>query len=168
MTVTNLRRVLPAPRRKPSLASVAVRWRLELLLTAAFAGWWVLVGPLVLGIVAVAVALMLVVNPSARRGLVGVLRALVVPHRVRAGLVQAGVTDRGGRLPWLVRSYARGETVFVNVWLRAGTTTGDLRRARAVLRAACGAADVDVHPHRTRHDRATVVVYRPRWGWPGA
>jgi hypothetical protein len=165
--MANLRRVLPAPRRKPSLGTIVVRWRLELMLAAGVTGWWLLLGWLPLAIGAVALALMLAVNPSARRGVTRVLRAVVVPHRVRSGLLQSGVTDRSGRLPWLVRSYARGETVFVHVWLRSGTTIGDLRRARAVLRAACGAADVDVHNHPTRHDRAVIVIYRPRWGWFG-
>src|SRR5262245_20672041 len=104
--MTTLRRVLPPPRRKPSLGTIAVRWRLELLSTAAVVGWWLLLGWLPPAVVAGAVAVALAVNPSARRGAVRVLRAVVVPHRVRSGLVQSGVTDRAGRLPWLVRSYS--------------------------------------------------------------
>ncbi|TDP98178.1 hypothetical protein [Labedaea rhizosphaerae] len=165
--MTNLRRVLPPPRRRPSLVTIAVRWRIELLLGTAIGLWVGLLGWLPLTVAAGAVAVALAVNPSLRRGAARVLRAVIVPHRVRSGLLQSGVTDRSGRLPWLVRAYSRGETVFVHVWLRAGTTTGDLRRARAVLRAACGAADVDVHHHPTRHDRAVIVVFRPRWGWFG-
>ena len=167
MTVTNFRRILPPPRRKPGIGTIAVRWRIELLLGTAITLWAVLLGWLTIGVVAVAAGVALAVNPSARRGAVRVLQAVIVPHRVRSGLVQSGVTDRSGRLPWLVRAYSRGETVLVHVWLRAGTTPGDLRRARVVLRTACGAAEVDIHNHPTRHDRAVIIVFRPRWGWFG-
>ena len=52
------------------------------------------------------------------------------------------------------------------MWLRAGTTPGDLRAAAPVVAAACGAAVVEVEQHG-RDDRVELHVVRPRWGWPG-
>ena len=51
------------------------------------------------------------------------------------------------------------------VWLRAGTTPGDLRAAAPVIAAACGATVVKVEQHG-RDDRVELHVVRPRWGWP--
>ena len=103
--------------------------------------------------------------PLVRRVVVGVIQSVVVPHRLRSGLVQAGVTDRAGRLPWIMWARSRGDAVLVEVWLRSGTTPGDLRQAAPIIAAASGAATVDVVHRSPRHDRATVIVYRPRWGW---
>ncbi len=162
-----LRRLLPAPRHRPGLLSIAVRWRGELALAAAVAGCARLLEPPVLAAVGGALALVVALVPEIRRAALGTLLCLVVPHRVRTGLVQAGVTDRGGRPPWLVRAGFRGDVVLVHVRLRSGTTVEDLERAAPVLRAACGAAQMEVVRPSTRHDRAVVAVTRPRWGWPG-
>ena len=94
-------------------------------------------------------------------------RTIVTLHRVRAGLVQAGVGDRTGRPPWLPWARPIGaKGVVVGVWLRAGTTPGDLRAAAPVIAAACGATVVEVEQHG-RDDRVELHVVRPRWGWPG-
>jgi hypothetical protein len=161
------RRLFPPPRRRPGLLTILVRWRVELVIAAAmgtmcwFAGYWVL-----LTVVAVAV-LTAIVFPSARVGLVGLLQAIVIPHRVRSALIQAGVTDRAGRPPWILYARVHGETVFVRIWLRSGTTATDLDEATEVIGTSCGAAKVAVTRRSARQDRAIIVVYRPRWGWPG-
>ncbi len=164
------RRITPPPGRSrwPGLFSVLVRWRTELLLTAFVAGLWHVVGGVAVGLVALAMALAVAAVPTVRHGLLGALLAIVVLHRVRAGLVQAGVGDRGGRPPWLPWARPTGaKGVVVGVWLRAGTTPGDLRAAAPVIAAACGATAVEVEQHGSRDDRAELHVVRPRWGWPG-
>ena len=91
-------------------------------------------------------------------------QVLAVPHRVRAACVQAGVTSRQGRLPWIFWARPVGDAVLVSVGHRSGTTVGDLRDAAPVVRGACGAGHVDVVSSPARPDRAVVVVVRPRRG----
>ncbi|GAA1273158.1 hypothetical protein GCM10009609_40300 [Pseudonocardia aurantiaca] len=164
-TDDDLRRLLPAPRRRPGLVAVLVRWRAELALAALLVAGWLAAGSTVAGIVLVILGIVVVVVPVVRRAVVALGQVLVVPHRVRSGLVQAGVTDRSGRPPWLVSARVRGDGVLVRVWLRAGTTQQDLRAAAPVIAGACGAAYVEVVTDSPRQDRAVLVVVRPRWGW---
>ena len=126
---------------------------------------WQAVGSTGAAIVLAIFGIVVVSVPVVRRAAVAFGQVLVVPHRVRSGLVQAGVTDRSGRPPWLVSARVRGDGVFVRVWLRAGTTQQDLRRAAPVIAGACGAAHVDAVADSPRQDRAVLVVLRPRWGW---
>jgi hypothetical protein len=166
-SVDGFRRIFPAPRRRPGLLAVLVRWRVEILLGIAVAALWWWVGGPITSLLVAALALLAIGVPKARKSAVGLLQAVVVPHRVRSGLLQAGVTDRDGRLPWVLGAWRYGEAVFVYVWLRAGTTFEDLRQARQVVAGACGAAYVEVTRRSARRDRAIMVVYRPRWGWFG-
>jgi hypothetical protein len=145
--------------------AVVVRWRVEILVVSLLVAGWQAVGSAVAGVVLTALAILVALVPAVRRAAGVAVRTLVVPHRVRSGLLQAGVTDRGGRLPWLVVARARGEAVLVTVWLRAGTTQADLQRAAAVIAGACGALHVEAVPDPVRQDRAVLVVVRPRWGW---
>lgn len=161
------RRLLPPPRRRPGLLTILVRWRIEVALTAVAAvGWWYLGSRTLLLVLAALVGLAFGV-PSLRTGSTRLLLAIVIPHRVRSSLIQAGVTDRAGRPPWVIGARARGDTIEVSVWLRSGTTQEDLSAATNVIGSACGAADVKVVYFGDRQDRAVVIVYRPRWGWPG-
>jgi hypothetical protein len=163
------RRLVPPPGRArwPGLLTVLVRWRAELLLAGVVAALWHWAGGLVVGILGLVVAVLAAAVPTVRHGVVGVTRTLIAVHRVRAGLVQAGVGDRTGRPPWLPWARPTGpKGVVVGVWLRAGTTPGDLRAAAPVIAAACGAAVVEVEQHG-RDDRAELHVVRPKWGWPG-
>lgn len=158
----------PGPPPRPSVFAVIARWRIELLVAALVAGLWHLAGGVVVGLVAVALALSAAAVPAVRRLVAAAIRVVVVPHRVRAGLVQAGVGDRSGRPPWLPWARPVGPNgVSVAVWLRAGTTQSDLRAATSVIAAACGATAVAIEQRGSRHDWAVVLVVRPRWGWPG-
>jgi hypothetical protein len=147
------------------LVAVLVRWRAELALAGLLVAGWQAVGSTVAGIVLLTLGIVVVLVPAVRRAAVALGQVLVVPHRVRSGLVQAGVTDRSGRPPWLIGARTRGEGVLVRVWLRAGTTQQDLCRAAPVVAGACGAAYVEVVADSPRQDRAVLVVVRPRWGW---
>jgi hypothetical protein len=163
------RRITPPPGRArwPGLITVLIRWRAELLLVGVTVALWQWAGALVVGLVGLVAALLAVAIPTVRHGLVGVTRTIVTVHRVRAGMVQAGVGDRTGRPPWLPWARPTGARgVVVGVWLRAGTTPGDLRAAAPVIAAACGATVVEVEQHG-RDDRVELHVVRPRWGWPG-
>jgi hypothetical protein len=160
-----LRRLLPPPRRRPNPIEVGVRWRVELLLLAAvgmavhrFGGW------IPLGVAGV-LTVLLAVSREARHVALGLLHSVVVPHRVRSGLVQAGVADRSGRLPWLVSGRPRGDDVVVTVWLRSGTSIHDLEQASELLATSCGASRVELERYSAREDRVRLVVVRPRWGW---
>jgi hypothetical protein len=163
------RRITPPPGRSrwPGLLAVLLRWRTELLLAVLVVGLWQVGGGIAVGLAASTVAVLAAALPTVRHGLIGALLTVVVPHRVRAGLVQAGVGDRSGRPPWLPWARPTGaKGVVVGVWLRAGTTPGDLRAAAPVIAAACGATVVEVEQHG-RDDRVELHVVRPRWGWPG-
>jgi len=162
-----LRRLFPPPRRRPGVLELVVRWRVEIALGAMVLLVVRLVGAAAFSLLAAVIALLVALVPPVRLVAVGLLLAVVTPHRVRSGLVQAGVTDRSGRLPWLVFARYHGNVVMVRVWLRSGTTPEDLQRAAPLIRSACGASDVEVARLSPRYDRAVVIVARPRWGWPG-
>jgi hypothetical protein len=164
MTGDDFRRLLPPPRRRPGPISIVVRWRIEIAAVVVAALAVHVLGGRSVAICAVACVALLITSPGARRAALGVVRAVVIPHRVRAGLVQAGVADRAGRLPWLVAARPHGDAVRVTVWLRAGTSLRDLLQATPLIATACGARDVDVERYSARQDRAVLIVIRPRWG----
>lgn len=167
MTDDDVRRLLPLPpRRRPGLLAVAVRWRHELLLAGGIAVAWYEFGGTVVATAAVVLAAVVAAVPLLRRHARGLLQAVIVLHRVRSGLVQAGVADRSGRLPWVVVARPVGaDAVRVTLWLRSGTTARDVERALPVLAGACAAGSVEFVHHTPRQDRLTLLVARPRWGW---
>lgn len=161
------RRLNPPPRRRVGLHDILLRWRIEILVAALAYGLWWLVGWLGLAVIAVGVGTLVVVSRPVRKIVVGYALGVVVTHRVRVGLVQAGVANRDGKLPWLL--YARpgaDDDVIVSVWLRAGTTIGDLRVGAPVVVTACGARSVTITQLGPRSDRVVLSVVRPRWPWP--
>lgn len=162
-----LRRAFPPPRRRPTVLDIVIRWRTEVAAGVGVALTVESVGSTLGWVLGGLAAVLVTLVPSVRRTVVGLVVAVVAMHRVRVALVQSGVADRSGKLPWLVFARSYGQVVIVHVWLRAGTTYEDLERAVPVIRSACGAADVQVARPATRYDRAVVMVARPRWGWPG-
>jgi hypothetical protein len=167
VTTDDVRRLLPLPpRRRPGPLAVAVRWRVELLLAGTVAAAWHEFGGTAAATAAVVLAVAVAAVPLVRRQARRLLQAVIAPHRVRSGLVQAGVADRAGRLPWVVGARPLGEdAVRVTLWLRSGTTARDVERALPVITVACAAVDVDLVHHAPRQDRVTRLVARPRWGW---
>lgn len=143
-----------------------VRWRAELLLLGCAVAVWHYAGGVVVGLLGLAMAALIAFVPPVRSALRATLQSVIAMHRVRSGLVQAGVGDRRGRLPWIVTARASGEVVLVSVWLNSGTVPDDLRAAAPVIATACGAAAVEILHRSPRRDRAVVAVVRPRWGWP--
>jgi hypothetical protein len=160
-----MRRLLPPPHRPPSVPVMLLRWRAELLVLGLVAGLYLYAGTQAMVWTAVVtVGLAVIVRPFGRL-LVGLLQGMVASHRVRSGLIQAGVIDRQGRPPWIVAYRPDGDLVRVSLWLNSGTTPDDLRAAAPVIATATGAAEVRVEQRSPRQDRAVLFVARPRWGW---
>ena len=164
MTGPDWRRLLPPPRRRPSLAALIIWWRVEVCLALGVGALWHYGGSRVVQLLVGVLALVAATTPAGRAAAVRVWQVLAVPHRVRAAFVQAGVTSRQGRLPWIFYARPVGDAVLVSVGLRSGITLRDLRGAAPVILGACGAAQVDVVSRPGRPDRAVVVVVRPRRG----
>jgi hypothetical protein len=143
-----------------------VRWRVELVLAVFAVAGWHYAGSRVIGIGAAMVVAFVVAVPPVRRFVLRVWELLIAPHRVRAGLIQAGVADRRGFLPWVLWAVPDGKEVRVDLALRAGTTAKDLYRAAPVIATACGAAEIEVVQRPGRPDRVSVFVLQPRWGFP--
>ena len=165
MSGDDFRRLLPPPRRRPGLLTVGVRWRVEIVIGLVVAAAWRLLGGTALALGALTLAAVLTAVPGARTLAIGLLQAVIVPHRVRSGLLQAGVGDRSGRLPWIVAARPRGDAVQITVWLRSGTSLRDLTGASPMIATACGARGVEVERYSERQDRVMLLVVRPRWGW---
>ncbi len=161
------RRLLPPQRDRPGLVAVLIRWRMELVIAGLAAAAWHYDGGVTLGIVALHLGVLVAFVPVVRSVVIGTLQAIMVPHRVRSGLVQTGVTDRSGRPPWILWARPLKGDVRVYIWLRSGTTPNDLRMSAPILAAACGAVSVTVEQPGDRNDRAVLIVDRPRWGWLG-
>jgi hypothetical protein len=160
-----MRRLIPPPQRRPGVGAVLVRWRAELLLLGLIAGLWYLVGAEAVGWIAGVTVLLARLAPPFGHALIGVMQAMIASHRVRSGLVQAGIADRDGRLPWITSFRSHGDAVVVSLWLNSGTCPDDLRAAAPVIATACGAAGVEVLQLSSRQDRAVLTLARPRWGW---
>lgn len=152
----------PAPRR--DLATLAWRWRYEILLAAGVAAalaflirmlgleWTV--------ITASALAGALGPWPPLHRAFLTRLWCLVTPHRLHAGFVQARIQSRKGKVPVVLRTRPEPFGERVLLWCPAGTSAEDLESAQAVLRAACWASDVRIERDERRAHLVTVDVIR--------
>ena len=89
---------------------------------------------------------------------------IITPHRLRSGFAQARIQSRRGRLPFVLRTTSEPFGERAHVWCPAGTSAEDLRSARALLRAACWAADVRIIPDERHRHLATIDVIR--WASP--
>jgi len=172
LLVSDLERALrPVPRIRP--AGLLWRWRHESLLAAA-AGTVLALLVHVLGVEWTVICISAVVGglgpwPPWHEPFLADLWRLITPHRLHAGFVQARIQSRKGKVPVVVRTTSEPFGERARVWCPAGTSAEDLASARAILRAACWAADVRV----TRDDRhahlVTVdVIRRPALPVPAA
>lgn len=164
----------PAPRAR--VLGAVWRWRYELALVAGVAAA-VTVLLLVVGTagtVVAASALLGAFGPPWGETQTALLWRIVTPHRLRSGFAQAHIQSRRGRLPFVVRTTAEPFGERVTVWCPAGTSAEDLQSARALLRAACWAADVRIIPGQRHSHLVTIDVIRrgpagrgPHRGRPG-
>src|SRR5262245_30365963 len=150
----------PGPR--ISVLGVGWRWRYELALAA---GLLALVGALLYALgggwtVICLSALAGVVTPPWPEPVITAAWRIVTPHRLRSGFVQAGIHSTRGRVPCVLRTTSEPCGERVRVWCPAGTSAEDLRSARALLRAACWAADVRIMADEHRRHLVTIDVIR--------
>lgn len=98
--------------------------------------------------------------PAVRRLLIGWGWVLVVRHRFRAALVQTGIRNRSGKLPWIVayRPTPVGERV--TLLMVAGTSATDVENAAEAIAAACWARQVRVDKNRRSSAFVRVDVIR--------
>lgn len=85
---------------------------------------------------------------------------IITPHRLRTGFAQARIQSLDGRLPFVLRTTRQPYGEQVQVWCPAGVSAEDFRSARAILRAACWAADVRVSADERHRQRVTIDVIR--------
>jgi hypothetical protein len=92
--------------------------------------------------------------PPWPRPMIAAAWRVITPHRLRSGCAQARIQSTRGRLPLVMRTTSESFGEQVRLWCPAGTSAEDLRSARAILRAACWAADVRI----TQDERHTHIV----------
>jgi hypothetical protein len=140
----DLRRLWPARRPFPLL--LAWYWRYEAILTVAVGGivWALsdLIGGLSTLFVLMVTTTLIGLVPSTRDIVVRIFWHIVTPHRVRRGLVEAGIYSRKGRVPEVlrVRSVPSGE--LVSLWCFAGTSFAEISQGLGVIGTACYAREM--------------------------
>lgn len=153
---------------RPGLLALAIRWRIELVGVVTVALVWRFTSGFALTVLTVAIAIVVATVPPVRQAAARGWQLVVLPHRVRTALAEAGVVDRRGRLPWVLWALSAGENVVrVEVKLRAGITFEDVYLATPHLRTACASPEVRVLLRPRRPDRVTILLVRPRWGLLG-
>jgi hypothetical protein len=98
-------------------------------------------------------------SPVSQR-LTALVWRLVTPHLLRSGMYQAGIQNRSGMRPVIVRLTREPFGERVLLWCPAGVSPEDFLSARAVLRAACWAADLQIIFDERRSHMVTVHVIR--------
>ncbi|WP_410655008.1 hypothetical protein [Amycolatopsis sp. lyj-112] len=137
-------------------------WRYEiaalLVLPYALVSLFQAVGPVWAAVVLFGVVNWLFYWRAARNFLRGRLRSIVVQHRLRTGFARARVCTLDGRLPVILWTKAHGDEVDVTVFCPAGVGYERIEQRRALLAAACFAADVHVYRHHRRADLVHLSV----------
>src|SRR4051812_44982285 len=101
-TDDDLRRLWPPPRRRPNIFDILLRWRVEVVLVALAVAAWHHIGARAIAIGGAITLVSVLLIAPVRHLAVRCWELLISPHRVRAGLVQSGVADRSGALPWVL------------------------------------------------------------------
>ncbi|WP_178379760.1 hypothetical protein [Cryptosporangium aurantiacum] len=155
---------MPGPVKRPLPTTIVWRWRYEVLVFLAISLAASVLIPAyglaeTLLPTGVSVALVAAVGPL-RRAVVRWVLCVATEHRVRAGLAQAWVHNRRGRLPAIVRTRRTPYGEAVLLWCPAGICARHVRAAAPVLRAACWAQHVHVTADVRRAHLVTVHVVR--------
>jgi hypothetical protein len=157
-------RLRPYRRWWVQLLLVGLRWRTELL-TAAVAVyvWTLLNGPL--GnegavIVIVTVTAVVFTVPHSRRIAWPRVQCVVSRHRLRTCLSQLAVSNRDGRLPWIVwiKPTPVGERAWL--WMISGLSIDDIKNRTEALAAACWARETRIERARKRAMVVRVDIVR--------
>jgi hypothetical protein len=160
-------RSLPPRRRRPNLLLLvlltATRWRRELVLAVGV--------PWSLHVLAVATH-PIAAAAMALVGLVGMFwwepgrafvkeraHAVLLEHRLRVGMVEAGIVSWSGRwLPAVLTSRPVTRGVRLTVWCQAGVDVTAFLANRELLAAACWASGIEVARHPRRAQLVTILV----------
>jgi hypothetical protein len=159
----DLRREWPVQRPFPLV--LAWYWRYEALAVGVLGlvGWCLitLVGALPALAFAMVTGICVGLVPATRNVIVRAFWHVVTPHRVRRGLVEAGVYSRKRRLPEVlrVRSVAVGEEV--TLWCFAGTSFADISKGLGVIGTACYAQEMQAIQDQPLHRVRLLVVRHP-------
>lgn len=151
-----------APRRRTSLPLLLWNWWRELLILAGLVILGLAVGDtfglpgVIAGLSALTGAVALPWSEQFRAW----VWQLVTPHLLRSGLYHAGIENRNGRIPLIVRVTREPFGERVRMRCPAGICAEDVDYARDILRAACWAADVRVMRDDLRAHMVTVDVVR--------
>lgn len=154
----------PLPEPLPGGTTIAIRWRKEIILAGLTASAMLQFGAAVVGMVVLTTFLTAMTVPPVRQILLHAWNYVVVPHRVRVGLVVGKVRDRQGQLPLIHYAVPEGADVRVEIGLRQRMSADDVARALSAIRFACGAAEVRMVTRADRPNRVTLLITRPRWG----
>lgn len=151
-------------RRNPLL--VPWRWRYELGLGVGVPTGLNALADATHPIAAASVALAVVVgsvgSPAARRFLIARAWCVLVPHRLRVGMLKCGVLSWSGWLPAVLWTSPHPRGVRILLWCPAGVDVYAFHATRSQLAAACWAADVEVARHpRFAHIVVLHVILRP-------
>jgi hypothetical protein len=157
-------RLRPYRRWWVQLLLVGWRWRTELLtLAAGICVWTLLNGPLggegaVIAIVTV-IAIVFTV-PHSRRIVWPRVQCVASRHRLRTCLAQLAVSNRDGRLPWImwIRPTPVGERAWL--WMITGLSVDDINNRTEALAAACWARETRIERARTRAMVVRVDIVR--------
>jgi hypothetical protein len=101
-------------------------------------------------------------SPPWPRRLAALSWQLMTPRLLRWGLYQAGVENRSGRRPLIIRVTREPFGERVRLWCPPGVSAEDVQDASAILCAACCSAKVRVTRDDLRTDIVNVDVIRSR------
>jgi hypothetical protein len=164
------------PVQRPLPLVLAWYWRYEVIFAVVLGSvlWWLvgLVGALLAGALLLAVLALIGGVPRARAVAIRAWWHVVTPHRIRRGLVEAGVYSRKGRIPEVlrVRSVSAGEVV--TLWCFAGTSFEDIVARLSVIGTACYAREMQAVKNQRRPHLVQLLVVRhpdvppPSGDWP--
>lgn len=149
-------------RRRASVPLLIWMWWKEVALFTCLALVFITVGE-TLGLPWVVVGLSALIgafSPPWSEQLIALAWQFLTPHLLRHGLYHAGVQNRSGKQPLVVRITREPFGERVRLRCPAGTCSEDIYHAVPVLRAACHATDVRVSRDEWRAHMVTVDVIR--------
>lgn len=150
---------------RPSPIAIVWRWRYELLIAITVPvivyGFVRSAGPVWTILLIAGMAAPVAISPPARRLFIAYAWCVITPHRVRAGMAQAWIHSRDGRIPVVLWTTRQPFGERVHLWCRAGTCAEDFVWARHLLASACWASGVRVmRNERHAHLVALDVIRR--------
>lgn len=166
---TDLRRLLI--RARPNPLVIAWRWRYEIALVSGLSISLVTAitsfGAVPTIMALIALTLIILCWPAARRRAIDRAWCIITPHRVRTGCAEGLIYSSRGKIPAILWTSHRAFGERVLLWCRAGTSVDDFVSARTVLATACWAQDVAIFVDTDHTQLVTLdVIRRPPTGPP--